>query len=168
MFLAAHAAPRRRRRPKLTGAPPATQWRRRTALILGLGPAYLRDLCCSTPGTRGRIYKLVKDKQLSKDDLLYMYVFMTMSHCVIIGLDFGGSSPGERPANNWVCGKVSFSHKIQMRIFENIETTSETETKNIWLGTRQQLAKLDLAAMAVSFPHIAFSVLLMFETWDSH
>ena len=26
-----------------------------------------------------------------------------------------------------------------------------------WLGTRQQLSKLDLAAMAVSFPHIAFS-----------
>src|SRR6218665_3539560 len=28
----------------------------------------------------------------------------------------------------------------------------------IWLGTRQQLAKLDLAAMAVRFPHIAFSL----------
>src|SRR6218665_2448114 len=33
----------------------------------------------------------------------------------------------------------------------------------IWLGTRQQLAKLDLAAMAVSF-----SSHLLFETWDSH
>src|SRR6218665_2747994 len=28
----------------------------------------------------------------------------------------------------------------------------------MWLGTRQQLAKLDLAAMAVRFPHIAFSL----------
>ena len=32
-------------------------------------------------------------------------------------------------------------------------------TQYIWLGTRQQLAKLDLAAMAVRFPHnIAFSL----------
>src|SRR6218665_2622422 len=33
-----------------------------------------------------------------------------------------------------------------------------SKTQYIWLGTRQQLAKLDLAAMAVSFPHIAFSL----------
>jgi len=37
LFLAAHAAdffgPAARRRPKLTGAPPPTQWRRRTALL---------------------------------------------------------------------------------------------------------------------------------------
>ena len=30
----------------------------------------------------------------------------------------------------------------------------------IWLGTRQQLAKLDLAAMAASFPHILYSLLV--------
>src|SRR6218665_2986930 len=33
-----------------------------------------------------------------------------------------------------------------------------SKTQYIWLGTRQQLAKLDLAAMAVRFPHIAFSL----------
>src|SRR6218665_2666151 len=33
-----------------------------------------------------------------------------------------------------------------------------SKTQYIWLDTCQQLAKLDLAAMAVSFPHIAFSV----------
>src|SRR6218665_633673 len=33
-----------------------------------------------------------------------------------------------------------------------------TDTQYIWLGTRQQLAKLDLAAMALRFPHIAFSL----------
>src|SRR6218665_1335820 len=33
-----------------------------------------------------------------------------------------------------------------------------SKTQYIWLGTRQQLTKLDLAAMAVSFPHIAFSL----------
>src|SRR6218665_213766 len=33
-----------------------------------------------------------------------------------------------------------------------------SKTQYIWLGTRQQLAKLDLAAMAVSLPHIAFSL----------
>ena len=46
MFLAAHAAPhRRRRRPKLTGAPPLTQWRRRTALYYGIdSPKMLRDV----------------------------------------------------------------------------------------------------------------------------
>src|SRR6218665_2601303 len=33
-----------------------------------------------------------------------------------------------------------------------------SKTQYIWLGTRQQLAKLDLAAMAVHFPHIAFSL----------
>src|SRR6218665_2345186 len=33
-----------------------------------------------------------------------------------------------------------------------------SKTQYIWLNTCQQLAKLDLAAMAVSFPHIAFSV----------
>ena len=30
-----------------------------------------------------------------------------------------------------------------------------------WLGTRQQLGKLDLAAMAVSFHHIAFSLTVL-------
>ena len=35
-----------------------------------------------------------------------------------------------------------------------------SRTKYIWLGTRQQLAKLDLAAMAVSFSHIDFSLTL--------
>src|SRR6218665_186830 len=33
-----------------------------------------------------------------------------------------------------------------------------SKTQYIWLGTRQQLAKLDLAAMALRFPHIAFSL----------
>src|SRR6218665_1936924 len=33
-----------------------------------------------------------------------------------------------------------------------------SKTKYIWLGTRQQLANLDLAAMAVRLPHIAFSL----------
>src|SRR6218665_1062724 len=33
-----------------------------------------------------------------------------------------------------------------------------SKTHYIWLGTRQQLAKLDLAAMAVRFPHIAVSL----------
>src|SRR6218665_3088654 len=33
-----------------------------------------------------------------------------------------------------------------------------SKTQYIWLGTRLQLAKLDLAAMAVSFPHKAFSL----------
>src|SRR6218665_4027998 len=33
-----------------------------------------------------------------------------------------------------------------------------SKTQYIWLGTRQQLAKLDLAVMAVRFPHIAFSL----------
>jgi len=30
---------------------------------------------------------------------------------------------------------------------------NQSKAQYIWLGTRQQLAKLDLAAMAVSFPH---------------
>src|SRR6218665_489288 len=33
-----------------------------------------------------------------------------------------------------------------------------SKTQYIWLGTRQQLAKLDLAAMALRFPRIAFSL----------
>src|SRR6218665_1494727 len=33
-----------------------------------------------------------------------------------------------------------------------------SKTQYIWLGTRQQLAKLDLAAMATRFPHITFSL----------
>src|SRR6218665_593748 len=33
-----------------------------------------------------------------------------------------------------------------------------SKTQYIWLGTRQQLTELDLAAMAVRFPHIAFSL----------
>jgi len=33
-----------------------------------------------------------------------------------------------------------------------------SKTKYIWLGTRHQLAKFDLAAIAASFPQISFSV----------
>src|SRR6218665_2931582 len=33
-----------------------------------------------------------------------------------------------------------------------------SKTQYIWLGTRQQLAKLDLAAIALRFPDIAFSL----------
>src|SRR6218665_1536517 len=33
-----------------------------------------------------------------------------------------------------------------------------SKTQYIWLGARQQLAKLDLVAMALRFPHIAFSL----------
>ena len=33
-----------------------------------------------------------------------------------------------------------------------------TMTQYIWLGSRQQFAKLDLSALAARFPHIAFSV----------
>src|SRR6218665_2255604 len=33
-----------------------------------------------------------------------------------------------------------------------------SKTQCTWLGTRQQVAKLVLAAMAVRFPHIAFSL----------
>src|SRR6218665_1049866 len=32
------------------------------------------------------------------------------------------------------------------------------ELNTLWLGTRQQVAKLDLIAIAANFPHIAFSV----------
>src|ERR1700733_7399435 len=32
-----------------------------------------------------------------------------------------------------------------------------SKTKFIWLGTRQQLSKLDLAAIAADFPHLTFS-----------
>src|ERR1700733_14427138 len=32
-----------------------------------------------------------------------------------------------------------------------------SKTKFIWLGTRQQLSKLDLAAIATEFPHLTFS-----------
>src|SRR6218665_269385 len=35
-----------------------------------------------------------------------------------------------------------------------------SKTQYIWLGTRQQFAKLDLAGIAVSFPHIAFSLIV--------
>ena len=31
--------------------------------------------------------------------------------------------------------------------------------KFIWLGTRQQLAKLDMVALAADFPHFIFSLL---------
>src|SRR6218665_4181602 len=33
-----------------------------------------------------------------------------------------------------------------------------SKTQYIWLCTRQQLAKLDLVAMALRFPHLAFSL----------
>jgi len=42
-------------------------------------------------------------------------------------VDFGGQ-PGRAP-NNWDGGQRL--QKIEMRIFENIETTLETKTKNI-------------------------------------
>src|SRR6218665_3532860 len=40
----------------------------------------------------------------------------------------------------------------------NLLRLNPSKTQYIWLGTRQQLGKLDLATMAVSFPDIAFSL----------
>jgi hypothetical protein len=34
---------------------------------------------------------------------------------------------------------------------------NSSKTQYIWLGTRQQLAKLDLASLATDFPHVTFS-----------
>src|ERR1043165_8729640 len=34
---------------------------------------------------------------------------------------------------------------------------NSSKTQFIWLGTRQQLAKLDMAAIATAFPHFVFS-----------
>src|SRR6218665_2393560 len=48
-----------------------------------------------------------------------------------IGVDLGGSR-GARPPIIELGAKLSFCPpKIQVRIFENIETTSETKTKNL-------------------------------------
>src|SRR6218665_2217201 len=63
-------------------------------------------------------------------------------------------------------GTASTKHALQRCIscFAHALTTSKEPdtttrcTNLIWLGTCQQLAKLDLAAMAISFPHIAYSV----------
>jgi len=44
-----------------------------------------------------------------------------------------------------------------------------SKTQYIWMGTRQQLAKLDLSAIAARFPHkILLSSQLLFEIWESH
>src|SRR6218665_3985731 len=53
-----------------------------------------------------------------------------------------------------------FSAVLTIRCAQRRQTQGRKPggTGSIWLGTRQQLAKLDLAAMAVRFPHIAFSL----------
>ena len=71
--------------------------------------------------------------------LLHLWLLILIPECrlivchLIIGVDLGGQ-PGHAPPNNWVGGaKVSFCPPpiIQVRIFENIETTSETKTRNL-------------------------------------
>src|SRR6218665_3915660 len=47
------------------------------------------------------------------------------------------------------CALVAWMSSNRLRL-------NPSKTQYIWLGTRQQLAKLDIAAMAVSFPHTAF------------
>src|SRR6218665_4051519 len=61
-----------------------------------------------------------------------------------------------------------FSAVLTIRCAQRRQTQGRKPggTGSIWLGTRQQLAKLDLAAMAVRFPHIAFS--LTVRDFDSH
>jgi len=39
----------------------------------------------------------------------------------------------------------------------NLLHLNSLKTEFIWLGTRQQLAKLDMATLAAEFPHFSFS-----------
>src|SRR6218665_2279400 len=59
------------------------------------------------------------------------------------------------PASNATSAVLAISKTLD--VLETWMSTNPSKTQFIWFGTRQQLAKLDLSAIAADFPHFIFS-----------